>query len=96
MRLHARSHPRRRRIALLAVPLALCAAGLATSVSDAAPTGSFESTAATAVYPTDAQGRVTFRQTGAPYLNSELPVAKRVRDLMGRMTSPTTRRKSPP
>ena len=77
MRSRARLYPRRR-MALLAVPLALLATGLATPVGAAAPTGSAAPTAVSAAYPTDGQGRVTFRQTGAPYLDPKLPVAKRV------------------
>ena len=83
MRARARLHPRRR-MALLAVPLALLATGLAAPVG-AAPTGGSAPAAVTA-HPTDGQGRVTFRQTGAPYLNPALPVAKRVEDLMARRT----------
>ncbi|HET6920998.1 MAG TPA: hypothetical protein VFI46_16265, partial [Jiangellaceae bacterium] len=73
-------------MALLAVPLALLVTGLATPVGAAAPTRSSAPSAVAVAYSTDGQGRVTFRQTGAPYLNAELPVAKRVQDLMGRMT----------
>jgi beta-glucosidase len=81
----ARSYSRRCRVALLAVPIALLATGLATPVG-AAPTGGTDRIPLTAANPTDGQGRVTFRQTGAPYLNPNLPVAKRVKDLMSRMT----------
>ena len=86
MRSRARSYSRRCRVALLAVPLALLATGLAAPVGAAAPTRGTAPAGVTAAYPTDGQGRVTFRQTGAPYLNPDLPVAKRVEDLMGRMT----------
>src|SRR4029453_9369671 len=73
------------RMALLAMPLALLATGL-TAPAGAAPVGSSAPAAVSAARPTDAQGRVTFRQTGAPYLNANLPVDKRVKDLMDRMT----------
>jgi beta-glucosidase len=72
------------RMALVGVPLAMLATCLAAPV-DAVSLGSSAPTALTG-YPTDGQGRITFRQTGAPYLNPDLPVAKRVEDLMGRMT----------
>jgi beta-glucosidase len=72
------------RMALVAVPLAMLATCLATPVGAVSTRGSAP-TALTA-YPTDGLGRVAFRQTGAPYLNPDLPVAKRVEDLMGRMT----------
>jgi beta-glucosidase len=105
MGLRARSHARPCRVALLAASIALLATGLATPVG-AAPTAGAAQTSVTGAFPTDAQGRVTFRQTGAPYLNPHLPVAKRVEDLMDRMTleekvgqmsaarSPMTRRRS--
>jgi beta-glucosidase len=85
MRSRARSRSRHSRLALLAVPLALLATGLAAPVG-ATPTASGAVPTAPTAYPTDGQGRVTFRQTGAPYLNPALPVAKRVEDLMARMT----------
>jgi beta-glucosidase len=81
MRSLVRSHPRTRRTVLLAVPLALLAAGLATTTGAAA---TMADTAA--VYPTDAAGRTLIKQTGAAYQNSRLPVSSRVDDLLGRMT----------
>jgi beta-glucosidase len=66
---------------LLAVPLALLAAGLATTTGAAAPMAD-----TAAVYPTDAAGRTLIKQTGAAYQNSRLPVSSRVDDLLGRMT----------
>jgi beta-glucosidase len=71
-------------VALLAMPLALLATGLTAPVG-AAPAGR-SAPAAVAADPTDGHGRVTFRQAGAPYLDAKLPVDKRVKDLMGRMT----------
>ncbi len=81
MRSLARSHPRTRRTVLLAVPLALLAAGLATTTGAAAPAAD-----TAAAYPTDAAGRTLVKQTGAAYQNSGLPVSSRVDDLLGRMT----------
>jgi beta-glucosidase len=81
MRSLVRSHPRTRRTVLLAVPLALLAAGLATTTGAAAPMAD-----TAAVYPTDAAGRTLIKQTGAAYQNSRLPVSSRVDDLLGRMT----------
>jgi beta-glucosidase len=71
-------------VALLAMPLALLATGLTAPVG-AAPAGR-SAPAAVAADPTDWHERVTFRQAGAPYLDAKLPVDKRVKDLMGRMT----------
>jgi beta-glucosidase len=70
------------------VPLALLVTGLVTPAGGSASTTSGQSTATAtaAAFPTDAQGRATFRQSGAPYLNRHLPVDKRVDDLMRRMT----------
>jgi beta-glucosidase len=81
MRSLVRSHPRTRRTVLLAVPLALLAAGLATTTGAAAPMAD-----TAAVYPADAAGRTLIQQTGAAYQNSRLPVSSRVDDLLGRMT----------
>ncbi|HZO64049.1 MAG TPA: glycoside hydrolase family 3 protein [Kribbellaceae bacterium] len=81
MRSLARSHPRTRRTVLLAVPLALLAAGLATTTGTAAPMAD-----TAAAYRTDAAGRTLIQQTGAAYQNSRLPVSSRVDDLLGRMT----------
>lgn len=61
-----------RRTAALAVPTVL----LAGSIVNA--------TATPVLY--EQNGRVAIRQTGAPYLNSRLPVHKRVEDLLRRMT----------
>jgi beta-glucosidase len=72
--------PSVRRTALFAVPLALVAAGLAV------PAGAGAAPATVQAYPTDALGRTQIQQTGAPYLNSDVPVSERVEDLLGRMT----------
>lgn len=68
-----------RRATLLAVPVALVAAALAV------PAGAAPAVDTTG-YQTDAQGRTLIKQTGADYLNHRLPVAKRVADLLSRMT----------